>query len=87
MLGFGGGLWVAEGRGPRRAPLGGVKSDAGGGVEDAADGPSGFIGGVFFGQGAFIFWQEDFADALLLGPVIPAAEEREVVGEGGEVGG
>jgi hypothetical protein len=71
--GFGCELWVAEG-------------DAGGGVEDAANGPGGFIGRFFAAEGAFSFWEEDFADALLLGAIVPAAKEGEVVGEGGEIG-
>ena len=61
------GPWVAE-------------RDAGGGVEDAANGPGGFIGRAFSRE-------KDFADALLLGPIVPASEEREMVGEGGKVGG
>ena len=65
--GFGRGFGVTEG-------------DAGGGVEDAADGPSGFVGRVFS-------WEEDFAGALLFGAIVPAAEEGEVVGEGSEIGG
>jgi hypothetical protein len=66
-MGFGRGFGVAEG-------------DAGGGVEDAADGPGGFIRRVFS-------WEEDFAGSLLLRAIVPAAEEREVVGECGEVEG
>src|ERR1019366_7782976 len=52
-----------------------VVIDAGGAAEDAADGP----GGIFARE-------EDFADALFFRAVAPAAQQREVVGEGGEVG-
>ena len=52
---------------------------AGGAVEDAADGPCSFVS-------AFCVGEEDFAGALLLRAVVPAAEKREVVGERGEVG-
>jgi hypothetical protein len=67
MLGFGGGFGVAEG-------------DAGSGVEDAADGPGGFIGRAFSRE-------KHFAHALLLRAVVPAAKEGEMVGERGEIGG
>ena len=46
-----------------------------GSAQDAADGP----GGIFARE-------EDFADALFFRAVVPAAQQREVVGEGGEVG-
>ena len=75
-LGFGHCSGIAECRCSRCALLGAVKSYAGGGVENAADGP----GHIFAGK-------EYFAGALLLGTVVPAAEEREVIGEGGEVKG
>ena len=49
----------------------GVADDhAGGAAKDLADGP----GVVFVGE-------EDFADALFFGAIVPAAEEREVVAE------
>src|ERR1039458_3990392 len=53
---------------------------AGGSVEDAADGPCRLAGGIFP-------WEKDFAGALLLGAVVPAAEQRQVGRERGEVGG
>ena len=53
-----------------------AESGAGGGVEDAADGP------LVVDVG-----EEDFAGALLFGAVIPAAEEREMVAEELEVSG
>ena len=54
---------------------------AGGPVEDAADRPC-----SFFWVGALSLWEEDFAGALLLGAVVPAAEEGEAVAELGDVG-
>ena len=41
-----------------------------GSAEDLAD-----------GQGAIVVGEEDFADALFFGAIVPAAEEREVVAE------
>ena len=53
----------------------GVSDDhAGGATKDFADGP----GAVFVGD-------EDFADALLLGAVVPAAQQGEVVAQKGEI--
>ena len=53
----------------------GVADDhACGASQDFADGP----GAVFVGE-------EDFADALLLGTVVPAAEQGEVVAQKGEI--
>jgi hypothetical protein len=55
----------------------GVADDhAGGAAEDFADGP-----------GVVVVGEEDFADALFFGAVVPAAEEGEVVAEEGEVVG
>ena len=54
---------------------------AGGAVEDAADGPCCQIS-----RSAIHVGEEDFAGALFLGAVVPAAEEREVVAQGGEIG-
>jgi hypothetical protein len=53
-----------------------AEGDAGCGVKEAADGP-----GRIFAR------QKDLTRALLLRAVVPAAEEREVIGEGGEVKG
>ena len=59
-----------------RDGCGWAQDDAGGSVEDAADGPR----PIGIGE-------EDFAGALLFGAVVPAAEEGEVVAELGDVDG
>lgn len=70
------GLEVFEGLAvDRRSGGGWTEDDAGGSVEDAANGP----GMVGIGKG-------DFAGALLFGTVVPAAEEGEVVADFGDVG-
>ena len=53
-----------------------AEDGAGGAAEDAADGPA-----------AVVVGEEDFAGALLLWTVVPAAEEREMIAEEGEVVG
>ena len=54
-------------------------------VEDATDGPGWFFERVFAGEKGFGLGEEDFAGALFFGAVVPAAEEGEMVAEGGEV--
>jgi len=59
----------------------GIADDhAGCASEDLSDGPSGSVASVFVGE-------EDLAYALLLGTVVPAAKEGEVVAEEREIAG
>jgi len=73
----GGFCGVALGFGHR---FGIADNHAGCASEDLSDGPGAFVASVFVGE-------EDLADALLLGAIVPAAEEGEVVAQEREIAG